>query len=162
MMPIDPAAQAILTALEAAGGPPLNEMEVGEAREAYANLATLTGEGADIASVAEREIAGVRSVVVTPHGDGPFPVFVWVHGGGWVIGSATESGSSARDLAAGGNCVVVSVDYRPAPEHKAPAAGDDTLALVRRVLGPAAEIGGGSGLAAGGGAPPRRDPPPPG
>jgi len=117
-------------------------MEVGEAREAYANLATLTGEGADVASVGEREIAGVRSVVVTPHGDGPFPVFVWVHGGGWVIGSATESGSSARDLAAGANCVVVSVDYRLAPEHKAPAAVDDTFAVVAWVLDHASEIGG--------------------
>src|SRR4051794_18211545 len=141
-MPIDPAAQAILDALEEAGGPPLEDMQVDEARAAYAAMAGLAGEGADVASVAEREIAGVPTLVITPRGAGPFPVLVWIHGGGWVIGTATESASSARTLAAGANCVVVSVDYRLAPEHKAPAAVDDTLAVVGWVLDNAAEING--------------------
>ena len=150
-MPIDPAAQAILNALEEAGGPPLQDMTVDEARAAYAAMAALGGEGSDVAHVAEREIAGVPTVVITPPGDGPFPVLVWMHGGGWVIGSATEAGSSARNLAAGANCVVVSVGYRLAPEHKAPAAVDDTMAVVGWVLDNAGEINGdGARVAVGG------------
>jgi acetyl esterase len=81
-------------------------------------------------------------LVVTPTGEGPFPVLVWIHGGGFVIGSAVESQSTARDLAAGAGCVVVSLDYRLAPEHQAPAAVDDCVAATRWVLDHADELGG--------------------
>ena len=69
-------------------------------------------------------------------------MLVWIHGGGWVIGSAVDSQATARDLAAGAGCIVVSVDYRLAPEHKAPAALDDCVAATRWVLDHAGELGG--------------------
>jgi acetyl esterase/lipase len=141
-MPLDPAAQAVLDMLAEVGGPPLEEMDPVEARAVFANLAALGGEGADVASAEEREIAGVNALVVTPHGTGPFPVLVWIHGGGWVIGRAGEAAATAKDLAAGANCIVVSVDYRLAPENKCPAAVDDCFAVTRWVLDNAAEIGG--------------------
>ena len=150
-MPLDPAAQNVLALLAAAGGPPLHEQTPDEARNAFAGMALLGGEGPEVAGVVEREIGGVPSVVVTPHGAGPFPVLVWIHGGGWVIGTAAESTATCRTLAAGAGCVVVSVDYRLAPEHKAPAALDDCLAATRWVLDHAAEIGGdGARVAVGG------------
>ncbi len=141
-MPLDPAAQAVLNLLAEAGGPPLEELTPAEARELFQGLAALGGEGAAVASVEERDVGGVPALVVTPTGEGPFPVLVWIHGGGFVIGSAVESQSTARDLAAGAGCVVVSLDYRLAPEHKAPAALDDCIAATRWVLDHAGELGG--------------------
>ena len=150
-MPLDPAAQNVLALLAAAGGPGLHEQTPTEARNAFAGMALLGGEGSPVASVVEREVGGVPAVVVTPEGTGPFPVLVWIHGGGWVIGTAAESAATCRTLAAGAGCVVVSVDYRLAPEHKAPAALDDCLVATRWVLEHADEIGGdGSRVAVGG------------
>ena len=150
-MPLDPAAQNVLALLAAAGGPPLHEQTPDEARGAFAGMALLGGEGPEVADVVEREIGGVPSVVVTPHGTGPFPVLVWIHGGGWVIGTAAESTATCRTLADGADCIVVSVEYRLAPEHKAPAALDDCLAATRWVLDHAPEIGGDAARVAVGG-----------
>ena len=90
----------------------------------------------------ERDIAGVPCQVITPDGDGPWPVLVWIHGGGWVIGRAAESTVTAQRLAVAAGCVVVNVDYRLAPEHPFPAALDDCVAVARWVLAHAAEVGG--------------------
>jgi acetyl esterase len=78
-------------------------------------------------------------------------MLLWLHGGGWVIGSAVESEATARDVAAGAGCIVVSLDYRLAPEHKAPAARDDCLAAANWLLEHAAELGGDPGRLAVGG-----------
>jgi acetyl esterase len=141
-MPVDPAAQALLTMLIDLGAPPLDAGTPQDAREAFAGLAALAGPGADVASVEYRNVGGIPAVIATPHGTGPFPVLVWMHGGGWVIGTAQECESTAKDLAAAASCIVVSLDYRLAPEHKAPAALDDCLAGTYWVLEHAAEIGG--------------------
>lgn len=150
-MPVEPAAQNVLDLLAAAGGPPLHEQTPEAARMAFAGMAMLSGEGSDVASVDRRPIAGVPCVVVTPHGSGPWPVVVWFHGGGWVIGSAEESIPTCSRLAAEAGCVVVSVDYRLAPEHRAPAALADCLAVTEWVLAHAAEIGADAGRVAVGG-----------
>ena len=78
------------------------------------------------------------SLVVTPEGTGPFDVLVWLHGGGWVIGSAQQSLHSAKELAAGAGVVVVVPEYRLAPEHPFPAAFDDAVAVTRAVVEQAA------------------------
>jgi len=142
-MQIDPAVELVLSLVNAPGAVALETLSPTEARELYANMAALSpGEGAEVASVAERSISGVRCQIVTPHGEGPFPVLVWIHGGGWVIGSADLSLPTCRDLAAGAECVVVDVDYRLAPEDPFPAAPDDCSAVTRWVLEHAGEIGG--------------------
>lgn len=142
-MPLDPTAQVILQGLAAAGGPALQDQTPAEARAAFAALASMGGDGADVASAVDREIAGVPCLVITPHGDSTTrPVMIWIHGGGWVIGSARESEATARNLAALADCIVVSVDYRLAPEHPAPAASDDCAAVVAWVLDHAGSLGG--------------------
>lgn len=99
----------------------------------------------------ERELGGVPCLVVTPEGTGPFHVLVWLHGGGWVIGSAEQSLHTAKDLAAGAGVVVVVPEYRLAPEHPFPAAFDDAVAVTREVVDRAAELGGpGAKVAVGG------------
>jgi acetyl esterase len=57
-----------------------------------------------------------------PDGEGPLPVLVWFHGGGWVIGDLESADAPCRALANRCGCIVASVDYRLAPEHRFPAA----------------------------------------
>ncbi|QHI97353.1 alpha/beta fold hydrolase [Xylophilus rhododendri] len=80
--------------------------------------------------------------IFTPEGSGPFPVIVYFHGGGWVIADKDVYDAGARGLAAQARAVVVSVDYRQAPEHRFPAAWDDALAAYRWTLQHAASIQG--------------------
>jgi acetyl esterase len=80
--------------------------------------------------------------VYTPSGQGPFPVIVYFHGGGWVIADKQVYDGGARGLSKEANAVVVSVDYRQAPENKFPAAWDDALASYKWALAKAASIGG--------------------
>ena len=87
-----------------------------------------------VARTEDRTIAGpggdlpVR--VYTPQGTGPFPVIVYMHGGGYVVGDLDTQDMIARALCAWGEGVVISVDYRLAPEHKFPAAVDDSFAAL--------------------------------
>ncbi|MCU0269323.1 MAG: alpha/beta hydrolase [Acidimicrobiales bacterium] len=140
-MSVDPNLQPLLDVINASDVR-THDLSPEQARAAFAALAALGGEGAEVAGIEERELAGVPCLVVTPHGERPLPVLVWLHGGGFVIGSAAESLHTARDLAARAGCLVVSVDYRLAPEHPAPAAADDCVAVARWVLEHAAELGG--------------------
>ena len=73
---------------------------------------------------------------------GVLPVVVYFHGGGWVTADKEVYDAGARSLASKSKAIVVSVDYRQAPEHKFPAAWDDALAAYRWVIENAASIGG--------------------
>ena len=84
-------------------------------------------------------------------GRGPRPVLQWMHGGGWVIGSAERADPTARELCSRSGCVVVSLDYRLAPESQYPAAVEDVLAVADWLAANAAELGGDPALLAVGG-----------
>jgi acetyl esterase len=71
------------------------------------------------------------ATVYTPEGAGPFPVVLYFHGGGWVFADRKVYDGGARGISKQANAVVVSVDYRRAPENKFPAAHDDALAAYR-------------------------------
>jgi acetyl esterase len=75
-------------------------------------------------------IAGLRVRVYRPAEALPEHALVYLHGGGWTAGSITTHDNMVRRLAAASGMVVVSVDYRLAPEHPAPAAVQDTLAVL--------------------------------
>jgi acetyl esterase len=68
-------------------------------------------------------------------------VLVYYHGGGWVIGDLDTHDTLCRELANGAGCAVVAVDYRMAPEHRFPAAVDDSLAALRWIQREAASLG---------------------
>lgn len=144
-MPLDPAAKALLDQLEAAGGPALNEMAPADARVAAEGFAALGGPGEDVAAIADRTIPGpggdIPVRIYTPSGSGPMPCLVYFHGGGWVIGDISTTDSVCRVMANQTGAVVVSVDYRLAPEHKFPAPFDDCEAAVRWVAANAGAIG---------------------
>lgn len=68
--------------------------------------------------------------IYTPEGKGPFPLFVYYHGGGWVLGNLETSDAGCRLLAENTKRVVVSVDYRLAPEFKYPVPVEDSYAAL--------------------------------
>ncbi|GER92161.1 putative lipase LipH [Dictyobacter vulcani] len=80
--------------------------------------------------------------VYTPEGSGPFPIVLYFHGGGWVIGDLDSEDDICRSLTNHVGCVVVSVDYRLAPEHKFPAAPEDCYAALQWVATHTDEIHG--------------------
>ncbi len=80
--------------------------------------------------------------VFTPKGDGPFPVIVYFHGGGWVIANLDVYEPSCRALCNAAEAIVVSVAYRQAPEHKYPAAAEDAYAAVQWAMANAGSLGG--------------------
>ena len=83
--------------------------------------------------------------VYAPFGDGPWPVVVYVHGGGFVLCDLDTHDGICRNIAADAGAVVVSIDYRLAPEHPFPAAADDAVTALRWVAGHLADIGGAPG-----------------
>ena len=85
-----------------------------------------------------------------PRRAGPFPILVWFHGGGWVLGDLDSADPTARHLAVGAGCVVVSVDYRLAPETKFPGAADDCYAATQWAVQHAADHGDPDRIAVGG------------
>ncbi len=80
--------------------------------------------------------------VYTPEGAGPFPVVVYLHGGGWVLGTLDTYDASCRAISSLAKAIVVSVDYRKAPEHPFPAAPEDSYAAFQYVVDHAAELKG--------------------
>ena len=80
--------------------------------------------------------------VYWPTAEQGLPLVVFYHGGGWIIGSIDTHDSLARQLALTANCIVVSVDYRLAPEHRHPAAVDDAYAALQWVSEHADQLGG--------------------
>ena len=77
--------------------------------------------------------------------DAPLPVLAYLHGGGFVVGGLTTHDGVCRALARTGDCIVVSIDYRLAPEHRFPAATEDAIAAFRWVRDNAEALGGAPG-----------------
>ncbi len=148
-MPLDPKLQTILDAGKALGLPRLETMTVEEARaERAAMMARFVPmpEYADV-KVEERTIAVAGRVIALrvyrPAGiEGTLPVVVFFHGGGFVVCTLETHDPYCRALAKEAKAIVVSVDYRLAPEHKFPAGVEDALAATEWVLAHVGELGG--------------------
>jgi acetyl esterase len=142
-MPVDPQIQALLD--KGTGVPATHTLPVDVARGQYEARIALMASAAEIADVRERTIDGpggpLRIRIYTPHGKGPFPLLVFFHGSGFVLCSLDTHDGMCRNLSAGAGCVVASVDYRLAPEHKFPAGIDDCLYATRWAAAHPAELG---------------------
>ncbi len=145
-MGVHPQAQAVLDLLNAAPTP-LKDLPPPEARAAYDRfIVPRNFDPAEIGPVEDRMIPGpggdVRIRIYTPEGaDGTLPVFLFIHGGGFVIGSIESRDPQCRIICRDVGCVVVSVDYRLAPEHPYPAAPDDCWAALLWTVENEAELG---------------------
>jgi acetyl esterase len=120
-------------------------MTVPQAREAAKGFIDLQGEPEEIATE-DRTVPGpagdIPVRIYTPGDDDPKPVIMYFHGGGWVIGDLDVCDNPVRRIANRTGAVVVSVDYRLAPEHVYPGAFDDCYAATEWVAEHAAELGG--------------------
>ena len=145
-MPLDPQLNGLVEAM--ANNPdavPIHEQTPDEAREGYRALVAMFGPAEEVARVEDRTIPGpgrdIPLRIYTPEGAGPFGVLVFYHGGGFVIGDLDSHDRECRALCNGAGCIVVSVDYRLAPEHPFPAAPEDAFAALGWVADNAPEIG---------------------
>lgn len=152
-MPLAPEYQALLAQLAEQPAPKVTELSAAEGREMYRMMRPVN-ETIEVGGVEDRAIPGpdgdIPIRVYTPTGDGPFGILVSFHGGGWVIGDLDTADSVCRGLASRANCIVVSVDYRLAPEHPYPAAAEDAYAATRWVADNATALGGSGKLGVGG------------
>jgi acetyl esterase len=141
---IDPQCKAFLDQLAAMGGRPMHEMTPAEAR-GLALPPELAGPERPLHSVVDRTVPGpagqIPVRVYTPTPGRRLPGLIYFRGGGFVLGTLNSSDRVCRDLAHLAGRVVVSVDYRLAPEHPFPAPVDDAYAATKYVLEHASEFG---------------------
>lgn len=140
--------QAVLDALAKLGPKPLETLTLEEARKqpgppaAVKALLALNGKSTELPEPvgAVKDITFPTAVgnlparIYTPKGDGPFPVLVYFHGGGWVIANIDAYDASCRAIANAAKCIVASFEYRHAPENPFPAAADDAFAAYQWAL----------------------------
>ena len=140
---LDPEAQVLAKA--ATAGTPIHLQTPAEARAAMLVQTASLGPPEPVHRIENLSVPAEHGEipirVYTPAGNGPFTGLVFFHGGGWVIGSIETHDALCRSIANAAGCVVVSVEYRLAPEHKYPAAADDAFAATCWVSEHAAKLG---------------------
>jgi acetyl esterase len=126
---------------DAAGVPPYQVLSVRQARDVMAGVTRLQAPEVPVARVRDLLVPGAAGQlparVYHPAPGRRLPLLVYLHGGGWTAGGLTESDRPCRRLAAAGDCVVVAVEYRRAPETKFPGPLEDCVAAVRWLAGAA-------------------------
>ena len=140
---LDPDARLVAEQLAAQLTTPLSEMTIAEVRT-FLNSAPVPPIQA-VASVEDVEVpADDRRVPVRiyrPSDAAGLPVLMYMHGGGWSVGTLAGVDELCRRLAVGAGCAVVSVDYRLAPEHKFPSGLEDCLAVFSWLRSSAGALG---------------------
>ncbi|WP_328403326.1 alpha/beta hydrolase [Nocardia sp. NBC_00403] len=143
---LHPQVQAYLDRLAGFNFGELHTFTPEQAREGLRRQIPLLGEPEPVAQINNRTIPGpigpIPIRIYTPSGDAPFPVLVFFHGGGFMLGNLDTHDGLSRSLANGAECIVVSVDYPLSPEHKFPAAPEACFAATKWVADNAASFGG--------------------
>ncbi len=152
---LDPEIAGLLQMLESLGAPAMSTGTPEAARTAFRTLTVDMRPAealAQVGSIEDSQVpGGVPIRVYRPEGDGPVPTIAFLHGGGFVIGDLDTHDDHARLLCRDVDAVVVSVDYRLAPEHPFPVPLDDCIQAVRWVLDNVATLGGDASRVAVGG-----------
>src|SRR5689334_23116393 len=147
---LDPDAAAVYKAFLEANRPPYENGTPAQAREMYLAARFVSNpEPPELASARDLSIpaphGAIPARIYTPKQlrkkDGLAPCLVFFHGGGWVIGNLDSHDVVCRKLADEGELIVISVDYRLAPEHKFPAAVDDAVEAAKWISANATRLG---------------------
>jgi acetyl esterase/lipase len=143
---LQPDVQMVLEQLAALNLPPMESMPPDQARAFWDELNSGRPPGPDVGEIVDGVLPGAAGTLAyrayRPASQGPHPMIVYFHGGGWVIGHLDSDDPLCRDLCVRTDALVVSVNYRHAPEHRFPAAVDDGWAAVQWIADHAAELGG--------------------
>jgi acetyl esterase len=146
-MPLDPTLDRLIRDKLAHAGPPQWATPMADVRRNFSKLWTheMTGEPASIGRIEDVTIPGpggsLRTRVYAPARERRYPVMLYFHGGGYVKGSIEDSDAFCRNLAHIAQHMVVSVDYRLAPENPFPAALDDACAATAWSCAHAGDLG---------------------
>ncbi|MBK0866846.1 alpha/beta hydrolase [Saccharopolyspora sp. HNM0986] len=148
-MALDKATADFLAQMAETGAAPMHTLQPQEAREMSAAMTDLSGPGPQLHEVRDTAVfaadgAKIAVRVLRP-AERSRGVLVYLHGGGWVIGSVDQFDTLGRVLAQRTGCTVVLVEYRLAPEHRYPVAVDDAWAALRWSAQHVAELTGGAG-----------------
>jgi acetyl esterase len=146
---LDPQAQALMQLMVERGVPPVNTLSPVEARESYRSRRSFTQPDAPEVFKVEDQVIEYNGIKVPvrvyhPHAtqtQNALPGLVYIHGGGWTIGDLDTHDVLCRSLCLQADVVVVSVDYRMGPEHKFPAAYDDSVAAFHWTVANADKLG---------------------
>lgn len=148
-MPLDPQVREYLKRGAEEGAAPINELSVAEARSQMAAKTALLGLPPEVARIEDRFVEGrgghIPIRVYWPKVAEPesgWPILVYFHGGGWVLGNIETHDGLCRAIANECPTIVVSVEYRKAPEHPFPAAVEDAFAATGWAQSEAANLGG--------------------
>src|SRR5919112_5987555 len=147
-MPLHSALEKLIIARLANARAPQWLLPIEEVRTSFRDLwtPTITGPVVEVAGVEDKTLdtasGPVKARVFTPENDGPSPIMMYSHGGGYVKGGVVEADAFCRRLAKTTRNVVVSVDYRLAPENPYPAALDDAHSSTLWAYEHAALLGG--------------------
>lgn len=140
-----PQMQAVLDQLLALGGKPITQLSAKDARkqpspaDAVKELMQKQNlKPEKLGKIDDVDIklssGDVKGRIYKPEGDGPFPVILYIHGGGWVLADLDTYDATPRALCKATNALVVSTDYRHAPEHRFPAAHEDVFGAYQWTL----------------------------
>ncbi|GAA1984742.1 alpha/beta hydrolase [Catenulispora subtropica] len=145
-MPLDPQIQAMRERRVRAGAPQLYTLSLAEARAAdLASIQAEAGEPEPVHEVTDHLLPltdrKIPVRVYRPRAEQPLPALLYFFGGGWTLGSLETCDAVCRSLANTAGCLVISVGYRLAPEHRFPAAVEDCHEAVAYVAAHAAEFG---------------------
>ena len=134
-MPLDAQIESVMEQVAALGFPPSHTVSAQEARSNA--KARPRGKGPNVHKVEDIKIpsaAGpIPARIYTPSNETSLPVLVWFHGGGWVVGDLESADATARHLCNESSSVIISIDYRLAPETKFPGASDDCYTATQWV-----------------------------
>jgi acetyl esterase len=144
---LTPQMRGVLDRMARAARPALHTLPPAQARAAYA-------AGADVLEVSRAPLARVQDLSIpardgaplparlyAPTHDAGLPLLLYLHGGGFTIGSVATHDVLCRELARLAGCMVVSLDYRLAPEHRFPAASNDAWDALQWLAAQAAALG---------------------
>lgn len=140
-MPLDPQARSYLDRMADLGIRPANELSVEEARRQTEDGSQLLfGPKQSVGAVDDLEVERVPVRLYTPAAGESGRMAVYMHGGGWVVGSIETHDGTCRAIANRSGCQVASVGYRLAPEHRFPAAVEDCWTVTRWASGQARSV----------------------
>ena len=143
-----PAARLLIERIHRAGRPPMEAMSPQQAREFY----NIGGPILDLQpppqvdrvqelQIPVRDGHACQARLYAPHSQAPLPVLLYLHGGGFTVGSLTTHDVLCRQLSRHSHCAVVSLDYRLAPEHRFPTALHDAWDALNWLKGQGSALG---------------------